>query len=78
MTLRVEFTLETFMPGSSGPHVRAVIDAAAVHGLVVQLGPSGISGEGDDADVAPAVEAAIRAALEAGATRVSVQLRRAN
>jgi uncharacterized protein YqgV (UPF0045/DUF77 family) len=56
--------------------VLAAVDAAAAHGLVVEFGPFGTSGEGADADVLPAVDAAIRAALEAGATRVSVQVSR--
>ena len=76
MSLRVEFTVEPFVPGAPGPHVLAAVDAAAAHGLVVEFGPFGSSGEGPDADVVPAVEAAIRAALEAGASRVSVQVSR--
>jgi uncharacterized protein YqgV (UPF0045/DUF77 family) len=76
MRVRAEFTVEPFVPGAPGPHVIAAVDAAAAHGLVVEFGPFGSSGEGDDAMVVPAVEAAVRAALEAGATRVSVQLTR--
>ncbi len=44
--------------------------------FTVEFGPFGSSGEGDDTTVVPAVEAAIRAALEAGASRVSVQVSR--
>jgi uncharacterized protein YqgV (UPF0045/DUF77 family) len=76
VSLRVEFTVEPFVPGSPGPHVLAAVDAAAAHGLTVEFGPFGSSGEGDDATVVPAIEAAIRAALAAGATRVSVQVSR--
>lgn len=76
MTLRVEFTVEPFVAGAPGPHVLAAVDAAAAHGLPVEFGPFGSSGEGGDAQVLPAVEAAIRAALDAGASRVSVQISR--
>lgn len=76
MSLRVEFTVEPFVPGAPGPHVLAAVDAAAAHGLTIEFGPFGSSGEGDEAVVLPAVDAAIRAALEAGATRVSVQVSR--
>ena len=76
MTLRVEFTVEPFVAGAPGPHVLAAVEAADAHGLTVEFGPFGSSGEGDDADVLPAVEAAIRAALDAGASRVSVQISR--
>ena len=76
MSLRVEFTVEPFVAGSPGPHVLAAVDAAAEHGLAIEFGPFGSSGVGEDATVVPAIEAAIRAALEAGATRVSVQISR--
>jgi uncharacterized protein YqgV (UPF0045/DUF77 family) len=76
VTLRVEFTIEPFVAGAPGPHVLAAVDAAGAHGLAVEFGPFGSSGEGADADVLPAVDAAIRAALAAGATRVSVQISR--
>jgi uncharacterized protein YqgV (UPF0045/DUF77 family) len=76
VSLRVEFTVEPFVPGAPGPHVLAAVEAAATHGLNIEFGPFGSSGEGDDACVVPAVEAVIRAALDAGASRVSVQVSR--
>jgi uncharacterized protein YqgV (UPF0045/DUF77 family) len=76
VTLRVEFTVEPFVAGAPGPHVYAAIDAAGAHGLTVEFGPFGSSGEGDDAVVLAAVDAATRAALDAGATRVSAQISR--
>jgi uncharacterized protein YqgV (UPF0045/DUF77 family) len=76
VTLRVEFTVEPFVAGAPGPHVYAAIDAAAARGLTVEFGPFGSSGEGDEAVVLAAVDAVTRAALEAGATRVSVQISR--
>jgi uncharacterized protein YqgV (UPF0045/DUF77 family) len=76
VSLRVEFTVEPFVPGEPGPHVHAAVDAAAALGLTIEFGPFGSSGEGDDDVVLPAVDAAVRAALDAGATRVSVQISR--
>jgi uncharacterized protein YqgV (UPF0045/DUF77 family) len=74
--LRVEFTVEPFVAGAPGPHVLAAVDAAAAHGLTIEFGPFGSSGEGDETTVLSAVDAVIRAALEAGASRVSVQVSR--
>ena len=45
-------------------------------GLTVEMGPFGTSGEGADDSVLAAVDAATRAALDAGATRISVQISR--
>jgi uncharacterized protein YqgV (UPF0045/DUF77 family) len=74
VTLRVEFTIEPFVPGAPGAHVLAANDAAAAHGLAVEFGPFGSSGEGPDDVVLGAIDAAVRAAVAAGATRVSVQV----
>jgi len=76
MTLQVEFTVEPFVEGSPGPHVRAAVAAAEVAGLNVEFGPFGTSVTGDDAAVLDAVDTIVRAAIGAGATRVSLQLAR--
>jgi uncharacterized protein YqgV (UPF0045/DUF77 family) len=76
MTLHAEFTVEPFVDGSPGPHVRAAVEAAEAAGLTVDFGPFGTSMSGDDQAVLDAVDAVIRAALSAGATRVSLQLER--
>jgi uncharacterized protein YqgV (UPF0045/DUF77 family) len=57
--------------------VQAAIDAARAHGLDIDFGPFGSAVEGDDALVLDAIDAATRAALAAGATRVSYQVTRA-
>lgn len=77
MTLQVEFTVEPFVEGSPGPHVRAAIDAARTAGLEVEVGPFGNQVTGDDEPVLAAVDRIVRAAMDAGATRVSLQLTRA-
>ena len=78
--LVVEFTVEPFVEGEPGPHVRAALaaaeDAAARTGLRVEFGPFGTSIAGADAAVLDALDAVVRAAVAAGATRVSLQLAR--
>ena len=78
--LVAEFTVEPFVEGEPGPHVRAALaaaeDVAARTGLRVEFGPFGTSIAGTDAAVLDAVDAVVRAAVGAGATRVSLQLAR--
>lgn len=74
MTLQAEFTIEPFVEGSPGPHVRAAVEAAEAAGLNVEFGPFGTSMSGNDDEVVQAVDAVLRAAIGAGATRVSLQL----
>jgi uncharacterized protein YqgV (UPF0045/DUF77 family) len=74
--LTVEFTIEPFVAGRPGPHVRAAIAAAEGSGLGVDVGPFGTSVSGDEARVLDAVDAILRAAVAAGATRVSLQVAR--
>ena len=76
MALTVEFTIEPFVDGRPGPHVLAAIEAAERSGLAVDVGPFGTSVSGDDFRVLDAVDAIVRAAVAAGATRVSLQLNR--
>lgn len=77
MTLQVEFTVEPFVEGSPGPHVRAAVSAAEAAGLDVEFGPFGTAVSGEDEAVLDAVDNILRAAIAAGATRVSLQLARA-
>ncbi|MER7921756.1 MULTISPECIES: hypothetical protein [unclassified Streptomyces] len=75
MRLRVEFTTEPFDLDEAPAHAlvaREVIEAAALD--AVDVGPFGNTAEGDAGEVLTAVDALLRRALEAGATRVSLQL----
>lgn len=72
--MRAEFTVEPFVDGDPGPHVRAAIAAAEASGAAVEVGPFGTSVEGEDALVLGAVDAITRAAMAAGATRVTLQV----
>ena len=75
MIVTAEFTVEPFVPGDLGPHVRAAIDAAAATGAVVEVGPFGTSVRGADTEtILRAVDGALRAALENGATHMAVQI----
>jgi uncharacterized protein YqgV (UPF0045/DUF77 family) len=76
VSLVVEFTIEPFVEGEPGPHVRAAVEAAQQSGLVVDFGPFGTTVSGDDGAVLDAIDAILRAATAAGATRVSLQLAR--
>ena len=74
MSTVAEFTIEPFVEGDPGPHVRAAVAVAEAAGLAVDVGPFGTSVEGESADVLDAVDAVVRAAVANGATRVSLQL----
>ena len=72
MEVRLEFTVEPFIEGAPGPHVRAAVDEARRHGLDPEMGPFGTTVDGDAADVLAVVPALVHAAVEAGATRVAL------
>jgi uncharacterized protein YqgV (UPF0045/DUF77 family) len=56
--------------------VHAAVEAASAAGLPVDFGPFGSSVEGDDDQVLAAADSVVRAAMAAGATRVSLQITR--
>ena len=75
MRLRVEFTTEPFDLDEAPAHAlvaREVIEAAELD--AVDVGPFGNTAEGGADAVLSAVDALLRRALEAGATRVSLQV----
>jgi len=74
MRLSVEFTIEPFVEGSPGPHVSAGIDAVRVVGAEVEVGPFGTTATGEAQVIVDAVSRLIRAATDAGAERISLQL----
>ncbi len=70
----LEFTVEPFVEGHPGRHVRAAVDAAEKAGAVVEFGPFGSSCRAS-AEVMPEIVAAItRAAFANGATHVALHL----
>jgi uncharacterized protein YqgV (UPF0045/DUF77 family) len=73
--LRVEFTTEPFDLDEAPAHAvvaRQVIEAAELD--AVDVGPFGNTAEGGADAVLTAVDALLRRTLEAGATRVSLQV----
>jgi uncharacterized protein YqgV (UPF0045/DUF77 family) len=78
VALLAEFTIEPFVEGEPGPHVRAAVEAAERSGVTVDFGPFGTTVSGDDEAVLTAVDRLLRAATGAGATRVSLQVIRAS
>ncbi|MHC3474254.1 YkoF family thiamine-binding protein [Streptomyces sp. 7R007] len=75
MRLRVEFTTEPFDLDEAPGHAlvaREVLEAAELD--AVDVGPFGNTAEGRADAVLTAVDALLRKTLEAGATRVSLQV----
>lgn len=75
MRLRVEFTTEPFDLDVAPQHAlvaREIVQRADVD--TVDVGPFGNTAEGAREEVLGAVDALLRASLDAGATRVSVQV----
>lgn len=75
MRLRVEFTTEPFDLDEAPAHAvvaREVIEAAELD--AVDVGPFGNTAEGGADAVLGAVDAMLRKALAAGATRISLQV----
>jgi uncharacterized protein YqgV (UPF0045/DUF77 family) len=72
--LRLEFTIEPFVQGAPGPHVHAALEAAAGDGVDVDFGPFGTTVAGAQDSVLAAVDRILRAAMAAGATRISLQV----
>ncbi|NBU07135.1 MAG: hypothetical protein EBT38_05575 [Acidimicrobiia bacterium] len=75
-TLVVEFTVEPFVEGQPGPHVKQAVAAVERHGVKVDFGPFG-SSFSVGVDLMPTVVAdMMRAAYGNGATFVSVSVAR--
>lgn len=75
MRLRVEFTTEPFDLDEAPAHAlvaREVVEAADLD--AVDVGPFGNTAEGGAGAVLTAVDALLRKTLEAGATRVTLQV----
>ncbi|MGW2292930.1 hypothetical protein [Streptomyces violaceorubidus] len=75
MRLRVEFTTEPFDLDEAPAHAvvaREVVEGAELD--AVDVGPFGNTAEGGADRVLTAVDALLRRSLEAGATRISLQV----
>jgi len=76
MKVVAEFTIEPFVEGAPGAHVHAGLEAVRAAGFEPEIDAFGSTVTGELASVAPAVDRLIAAALEAGASQVSLQVRR--
>ena len=74
--MRVEFTIEPFVEGRPGPHVTAAIEAVRSHGADVEVGPFGTSCTVDDDAAVAIVQAVTAAALDNGATHITLSVDR--
>ncbi|PBC76659.1 thiamine-binding protein [Streptomyces sp. TLI_235] len=70
----VEFTTEPFELDSFPDHAKAARRVVDEAGLEVSVGPFGTSAEGEAEQTLTAVTRLLRETLEAGATRISVQI----
>jgi uncharacterized protein YqgV (UPF0045/DUF77 family) len=70
----VEFTTEPFELDGFPDHAKAARRVVDEAGLAVSVGPFGTSAEGDADQALDAVTRLLRETLEAGATRISVQV----
>jgi uncharacterized protein YqgV (UPF0045/DUF77 family) len=70
----VEFTVEPFVEGRPGPHVMAAVSAAEAAGAQIEFGPFGSLGRVPADYVDAVVSGLTRAAFEAGASRVTIQV----
>jgi uncharacterized protein YqgV (UPF0045/DUF77 family) len=69
-----EFIIEPFVPGELGEHVMAGIEAAKRTGVTVDVGPFGTTVTGGRAAVLESVAALLPAALNSGATRLTLTI----
>jgi hypothetical protein len=74
MTLELEFTVEPFEPGRPGPHVRAAEETACTLVGEARVGPFGTAVSGPDEKVLTSLASVVRAAVSAGASRVTLQV----
>lgn len=70
----VEFTTEPFELDTFPEHAAAARRAVDEAGLAVSVGPFGTGAEGEAEQVLSAVSELLRKTLDAGATRISLQV----
>lgn len=73
---RAEFMVEPFVEGLLGPPVVAAVEAVTEHGFEPAIDAFGTTIEGDAERVVAALADMLRASMDAGATRVTVQIER--
>ena len=71
---KAEFTIEPFMEGDPGPHVKETIYVAKQSGLNVEIGPFGTTVIGEQETVFELVSELVKTAMDNGASRISLQV----
>lgn len=71
---KAEFTIEPFMEGDPGPHVKETIAVAKQSGLNVEIGPFGTTVIGEQETVFELVSELVKTAMDNGASRISLQV----
>ena len=71
---KAEFTIEPFMEGDPGPHVKETIAVAKQSGLDVEIGPFGTTVIGEQETVFELVSELVKTAMDNGASRISLQV----
>lgn len=74
--LKVEFTVEPFVPGDPGPHVQAAVEAVRHNDIDPDIGPFGTSFEVSERAADEVIGHIVRAAFQQGAQRLSLQVER--
>jgi hypothetical protein len=72
--LDLEFTIEPFVEGHPGPHVRAAVEAVESLGVAVEFGPFGSSCRTPVGATPAVVSAIVEHAFANGATHVSMHV----
>jgi len=71
---KAEFTIEPFMEGDPGPHVKETISLAKESGLDVEVGPFGTTVIGEQERVFELVSELVKTSMGHGASRISLQV----
>lgn len=70
----LEFTIEPFVEGHPGPHVRAAVDAVEALDVAVEFGPFGSSCRASAETMPTVVAVIVQHAFANGATHVSMHV----
>jgi uncharacterized protein YqgV (UPF0045/DUF77 family) len=70
--IRVEFTIEPFIEGTPGPHVKSALDQLRARGIEPDVGPFASTVEGEHHVILKALEPMITASLANGASNVAL------
>lgn len=76
MVLKVEFTVEPFVPGNPGPHVEGALQVLRDSGIDPDMGPFGTSFDVEEESADVVIGHLVVVAFSKGAERLSLQVER--